>query len=69
LLLPGKLPGKLTVFLWFHGCFGSIRDAYTVWGKTELAAMQTRMLRVNDSIGQEVIAIDPFDPEALGGAA
>ena len=31
--------------------------------------MQTRMLRVNDSIGQEVIAIDPFDPEALGGAA
>lgn len=51
------------------GGFGSIRDAYTVWGKTELAAMQTRMLRVNDWIGQEVIAFDAFDPEALGGAA
>jgi len=31
--------------------------------------MQTRMLRVNDWIGQEVIAFDAFDPEALGGGA
>lgn len=51
------------------GGFGSIRDAYTVWGETELAALQTRMLRVNDWLGQEVIAFDPFDPKALGGGA
>lgn len=51
------------------GGFGSIRDAYAVWGETELAALQTRMLRVNDWVGDDVIQFAPFDPKTLGGAA
>lgn len=50
------------------GGFGSIRDAYAVWGETELAALQTRMLRVNDWVGEDVIQFAPFDPKNLGGA-
>lgn len=50
------------------GGFGSIRDAYAVWGETELAALQTRMLRVNDWVGDDVIQFAPFDPKTLGGA-
>jgi len=51
------------------GGFGSIRDAYAVWGETELAALQTRMLRVNDWVGDDVIQFAPFDPKTLGGIA
>ncbi len=38
------------------GGFGSIREAATVWAAMELEAIQTRMLAINDWLGEEVIA-------------
>lgn len=43
------------------GGFGSIRDAATVWAAMELAPLQTRMTAVNEWLGQNVIAFDPFE--------
>ncbi|MDO4708506.1 MAG: phage portal protein [Pseudomonadota bacterium] len=37
------------------GGFGSIRDAAEVWAENELKPMQTRMTRINDWLGEEVI--------------
>lgn len=44
------------------GGFGSISDAVVVWAQNELAAIQRRMLRVNEWAGTEVIRFDEFDP-------
>ncbi|QHB73607.1 hypothetical protein GQ674_20960 [Stenotrophomonas sp. 364] len=51
------------------GGFRSIRDAYAAQGETELAALQARMLPVNDCVGDDVIQLAPFDPKTLGGIA
>ncbi|MNM39810.1 Phage portal protein [compost metagenome] len=51
------------------GGFGSIRDAFTVWGQTELLPLQTRMMRVNDWAGEDVIRFEPFDAAGIGSAA
>lgn len=42
------------------GGFGSIREAATVWAAMELEPIQTRMLAINDWLGEEVIAFDPM---------
>lgn len=60
-------PQLLGVMRQNAGGFGAIRDAYAVWGETVLAALQARMLRVNDWVGDDVIQFFPFDPKTLGG--
>jgi PBSX family phage portal protein len=42
------------------GGFGSIREASIAWAMNELEPLQTRMIRVNDWVGEEVIRFDPF---------
>lgn len=42
------------------GGFGSIREAATVWAAMELEPIQTRMLAINDWLGEEVIGFDPM---------
>ncbi len=42
------------------GGFGSIREAATVWAAMELEPIQTRMLAINDWLGEDVIAFDPL---------
>ena len=44
------------------GGFGSIRDAAAVWAANELEPLQSRMLKVNDWLGLEVIAFNPYQP-------
>jgi len=46
------------------GGFGSIRDAAAVWAANELEPLQSRMLKINDWLGQEVIAFQPYQPPA-----
>lgn len=48
------------------GGFGSIRDAAVVYAANELEPIQTRMLQVNDWLGEEVISFKPYE---LPGAA
>lgn len=43
------------------GGFGSIRDAALVYAGNELEPIQTRMLQVNDWVGEEVIRFKPYD--------
>lgn len=43
------------------GGFGSIRDAALVYAANELEPIQTRMLQVNDWVGEEVIRFKPYD--------
>lgn len=43
------------------GGFGSIRDAALVYAANELEPIQTRMLQVNDWLGEEVIRFKPYD--------
>jgi len=47
------------------GGFGSIRDASVVWADNELQPLQTRLLRLNDRIGEEVIRFKPYEPPAV----
>lgn len=49
------------------GGFGSIRDAAQVYAANELEPIQTRMLQVNDWLGEEVIRFKPY--ELPGGSA
>lgn len=44
------------------GRFGNIGDASGVWEANELAAIQRRLLRVNEWVGYEVIRFAPSDP-------
>lgn len=44
------------------GGFGSIREAAMVWAANELEPLQTRMRRVNDWIGEEVIRFRSYEP-------
>lgn len=44
------------------GGFGSIREAASIWAHNELTAIQRRLTRVNEWVGQEVIHFDEFDP-------
>lgn len=43
------------------GGFGSIRDAALVYAANELEPIQTRMLQVNDWLGEEVIRFKPYE--------
>lgn len=43
------------------GGFGSIRDAALVYAANELEPIQTRMLQVNDWLGEEVIRFKEYD--------
>lgn len=43
------------------GGFGSIRDAALVYAANELEPIQTRMLQVNDWVGEEVIRFKPYE--------
>lgn len=43
------------------GGFGSIADAAKVFVKNELAPLQARFLELNDWLGQEVVAFDPYE--------
>lgn len=43
------------------GGFGSIRDAAMVYAANELEPIQTRMLQVNDWLGEEVIRFKPYE--------
>lgn len=42
------------------GGFGSVRDAAEVWAANELEPLQARLLKINDWIGDEVIAFEPY---------
>ncbi|MFK3649273.1 phage portal protein [Lysobacter enzymogenes] len=42
------------------GGFGSIRDATVVWAANELEPLQTRMSRLNDLVGDDVIRFRPY---------
>ena len=44
------------------GGFGSIREAAMVWAANELEPLQTRMRRVNEWIGEEVIRFRAYEP-------
>ncbi|UOF16473.1 phage portal protein [Lysobacter capsici] len=44
------------------GGFGNIREATVVWAANELEPLQTRMCRLNDLIGDEVIRFRPYEP-------
>jgi PBSX family phage portal protein len=46
------------------GGFGNVRDAAAVWAANELEPLQARMLKVNDWIGEQVIAFNPYQPPA-----
>lgn len=46
------------------GGFGSIRDAALVYAANELEPIQTRMLQVNDWLGEEVIRFKPYEVPA-----
>ena len=46
------------------GGFGNVRDAAAVWAANELEPLQSRMLKVNDWLGEEVIAFQPYQPPA-----
>ncbi|WP_425598440.1 phage portal protein [Xanthomonas translucens] len=46
------------------GGFGNVRDAASVWAAIELEPLQARMLKVNDWLGEDVIAFQPFEPPA-----
>lgn len=59
LRIPPQLMGIVPVNA---GGFGSISDAAAVWADNELAPLQTRMLRINDWAGEEIIRFR--DPEA-----
>ncbi len=48
------------------GGFGSIRDAFNVWGQTELASLQSRMTRVNEWVGKSSSASSPSTYPASG---
>ena len=43
------------------GGFGSIADAAKVFVKNELAPLQARFLELNEWMGQEVVAFDPYE--------
>ena len=43
------------------GGFGSIGDAAKVFVKNEIAPLQARFLELNDWLGQEVVAFDPYE--------
>lgn len=42
------------------GGFGNVRDAAAVWAANELEPLQARMLKVNDWVGEEVVAFSPY---------
>ncbi|MFC3549468.1 phage portal protein [Lysobacter cavernae] len=46
------------------GGFGSIRDASVVWAANELEPLQTRLARLNELVGEEVIRFRPYEPPA-----
>lgn len=48
------------------GGFGSIDDAAKVFVKNELAPLQARFLELNEWIGQEVVAFDPYEISSDG---
>lgn len=43
------------------GGFGSMREAAQVWGLNELEPLQSRMLQINEWLGEEVIRFKPFE--------
>lgn len=43
------------------GGFGSMREAAQVWGLNELEPLQSRMLQINEWLGEDVIRFRPFD--------
>lgn len=47
------------------GGFGSIRDASVVWAANELEPLQTRLQRLNNLVGDEVIRFRPYEPPAV----
>lgn len=49
------------------GGFGSIRDAALVYAANELEPIQTRMLQVNDWLGEEVISFKPYELPGTAG--
>lgn len=64
LRIPPQLMGVVPVNA---GGFGSIRDAAMVYAANELEPIQTRMLQVNDWVGEEVIRFKPY--ELPGGSS
>lgn len=48
------------------GGFGSIREAAQIYAANELEPIQTRMLQLNDWVGEEVIRFKPYE---IGGEA
>ncbi len=44
------------------GGFGNVRDAAAVWAEHELAPLQSRMQKINDWVGDEVIRFEPLAP-------
>ncbi|MNJ81935.1 hypothetical protein D3C77_810140 [compost metagenome] len=48
------------------GGFGSIREAALVYAANELEPIQTRMLQVNDWLGDEVIRFKTYELPASG---
>ncbi|MGX1087698.1 capsid portal protein [Pseudomonas sp. AP3_22 TE3818] len=43
------------------GGFGSIREAAQIYAANELEPLQTRMLQLNDWVGEEVIRFKPYE--------
>lgn len=51
------------------GGFGDVAKAADVFHRAEIEPLQLRMLEINDWIGAEAVAFDPYVPQAAGGAA
>ncbi|MOA69770.1 hypothetical protein D3C78_1981440 [compost metagenome] len=43
------------------GRFGSIREAAQIYAANELEPIQTRMVQVNDWLGEEVVRFNPYE--------
>ncbi len=43
------------------GGFGSIRETATLWTAMELSPLQTRLVALNEWVGDEVIRFQPFE--------
>lgn len=43
------------------GGFGSMKEAAVVWGLNELEPLQSRLMQINEWLGEEVIRFKPFE--------
>lgn len=59
---PGRVPPQLLGIVPNNtGGFGDVEKAARVFARNELLLLQTRLQRINDWIGEEVVRFIPYD--------